>query len=43
MRNAGGKEKSTSTAKKADKFRISFDLDENMIAPSLVKKNSTSS
>jgi TolA-binding protein len=29
-----GKEKSTSTAKKADKLRISFDLDENMIAPS---------
>ena len=29
-----GKEKSTSTAKRADKFRISFDLDENMIAPS---------
>lgn len=29
-----GKEKNTSTAKKADKFRISFDLDENMIAPS---------
>jgi TolA-binding protein len=29
-----GKEKSTSTAKKADKFRISFDLDENLIAPS---------
>jgi len=27
-----GKEKSTSSAKKADKFRISFDLDENMIA-----------
>jgi hypothetical protein len=30
----GGKEKSTTTAKKADKFRISFDLDENLIAPS---------
>lgn len=29
-----GKEKSTSTAKKADVFRISFDLDENRIAPS---------
>ena len=29
-----GKEKSTSTAKKADKLRISFDLDENLIAPS---------
>ncbi|WP_336513851.1 hypothetical protein [Pollutibacter soli] len=26
-----GKEKSTTSAKKADKFRISFDLDENMI------------
>jgi hypothetical protein len=30
----GGKEKNTSTAKRADKFRISFDLDENLIAPS---------
>jgi hypothetical protein len=29
-----GKEKSTSTAKRADKFRISFDLDENLITPS---------
>jgi TolA-binding protein len=29
-----GKEKNTSTAKRADKFRISFDLDENLIAPS---------
>lgn len=29
-----GKEKTTSTAKKADVFRISFDLDENRIAPS---------
>lgn len=29
----GGREKSTNTAKKADKFRISFDLDENRIAP----------
>ncbi len=29
-----GKEKTTSTAKKADIFRISFDLDENRIAPS---------
>ena len=29
-----GKEKSTSTARKADVFRISFDLDENRIAPS---------
>jgi hypothetical protein len=30
----GGKEKNTSTAKRADKFRISFELDENLIAPS---------
>ena len=29
-----GREKATTTAKKADKFRISFDLDENLIAPS---------
>lgn len=29
-----GKEKSTSTAKRADLFRISFQLDENRIAPS---------
>jgi len=29
-----GKEKVTSTAKRADVFRISFDLDENRIAPS---------
>jgi hypothetical protein len=29
-----GKEKTTSTAKKTDLFRISFDLDENRIAPS---------
>ncbi len=29
-----GKEKSTSTAKRADLLRISFDLDENRIAPS---------
>ena len=29
-----GKEKNTSTAKRADKFRISFDIDENLIAPS---------
>ncbi|HEX5667178.1 MAG TPA: hypothetical protein VFX73_00175, partial [Chitinophagaceae bacterium] len=34
---SGGKEKSTSTAKRADKFRISFQLDENLIAPSGVK------
>jgi TolA-binding protein len=30
----GGKEKNTSTAKKADKLRIAFDLDENLIAQS---------
>jgi len=30
----GGKEKTTTTAKRADIFRISFDLDENRIAPS---------
>jgi hypothetical protein len=30
---SGGKEKSTSSAKKADKLRISFDLDENRITP----------
>ena len=30
----GSKEKSTSTAKKADMFRVSFDLDENRIASS---------
>lgn len=29
---SGGKEKATSTAKRVDKLRISFDLDENMIA-----------
>ena len=29
-----GKEKETSTAKKVDKFRITFDLDENRITPS---------
>lgn len=29
---SGGKEKLTSTAKRVDKLRISFDLDENMIA-----------
>jgi len=34
---SGGKEKTTTTAKKADKFRISFDLDENMIAPTGAK------
>jgi len=28
-----GKEKSTTTAKRADKFRVSFDLDENRITP----------
>src|SRR6478735_11214584 len=31
---SGGKEKTTSTAKRTDVFRISFDLDENRIAPS---------
>lgn len=31
---SGGKEKTTSTAKRVDKLRISFDLDENMIAQS---------
>jgi TolA-binding protein len=30
---SSGKEKATTTAKKADKFRISFDLDENLITP----------
>jgi hypothetical protein len=34
---SGGKEKTTSTAKKADKLRVSFDLDENMIAPTGTK------
>ncbi len=33
-----GKEKNTSTAKKVDKLRISFDLDENMIAKSGTKE-----
>ncbi len=33
-----GKEKNTSTAKRADKFRISFDLDENMIAETGAKE-----
>jgi hypothetical protein len=31
---SGGKEKTTNTAKKVDKLRISFDLNENMIAQS---------
>ena len=31
---SSGKEKTTSTAKRVDVFRISFDLDENRIAPS---------
>jgi len=31
---SGGKEKTTTTAKRADKFRISFDLNENLIAQS---------
>jgi hypothetical protein len=33
-----GKEKTTSTAKRVDKFRISFDLDENRVSPSGEKK-----
>jgi hypothetical protein len=33
-----GREKTTSTAKKVDKLRISFDLDENMIAKSGTKQ-----
>jgi hypothetical protein len=33
-----GREKTTSTAKKVDKLRISFDLDENMIAKSGTKE-----
>ncbi len=33
-----GKEKSTSTAKKVDVLRISFDLDENRVAPSGTKE-----
>jgi hypothetical protein len=33
-----GKEKTTSTAKKVDKLRVSFDLDENMIAKSGTKE-----
>ncbi len=33
-----GKEKSTTTAKRTDIFRISFDLDENRIAPSGTKE-----
>lgn len=33
-----GKEKSTTTAKRVDVFRISFDLDENRIAPSGTKE-----
>jgi len=32
MEKSGGKEKVTATAKRVDKLRISFDLDENMIA-----------
>ena len=31
---SNGKEKATTTAKRVDKLRISFDLDENMITPS---------
>jgi hypothetical protein len=33
-----GKEKTTSTAKRVDKFRIAFDLDENRVSPSGEKK-----
>jgi hypothetical protein len=33
-----GKEKSTSTAKRVDVFRVSFDLDENRISPSGTKE-----
>ena len=33
-----GREKTTSTAKRVDKLRISFDLDENMVAPSGTKE-----
>jgi peptidoglycan hydrolase CwlO-like protein len=33
-----GKEKATSTAKRVDVFRVSFDLDENRIAPSGTKE-----
>ena len=33
-----GKEKVTETAKRVDKLRISFDLDENMVTPSGVKE-----
>jgi len=35
---SGGREKTTSTAKKVDKLRITFDLDENMIAESGTKE-----
>lgn len=35
---SGGKEKTTSTAKRVDKLRISFDLDENRVSPSGEKK-----
>ena len=35
---SNGKEKTTSTAKRVDKLRISFDLDENMVAPSGTKE-----
>lgn len=34
----GGKEKETSKAKKVDKLRITFDIDENMITPSGAKE-----
>ena len=35
---SSGKEKATTTAKKVDKLRITFDLDENMITPSGTKE-----
>lgn len=37
INETGGKEKKTSTAKKVDKLRISFDIDENRIAQSGLK------
>ena len=39
VKKASGKEKRTSTAKKVDKLRISFDLNENMIAQSGNKRS----
>ncbi len=35
---SSGKEKTTTTAKRVDKFRIAFDLDENRVSPSGEKK-----